>query len=145
MHEMDRTPKVITIIALVLEGLNVIALFLASFLLTTIMDRGFFTSLDPNINGEELDIILELYGAIGQIMNVIGIVLAIIFTINLFIFVKLIKGNFEEKTAKKVYTYQFIWGIINIFINTIAGILHVVSGYQGMNGVREERNAREGI
>jgi cytochrome b subunit of formate dehydrogenase len=145
MHEMDRTPKVITIIALVLEGLSGLSLIFAGFLLGSILDRDLFLELDPSIPVEELDLILSIYGTMAIVMYVMAFVLITVFIVNVVIFKKLIKGEYSEESARKVYTYQLIWGIINIFINTIGGILHIVSAVSGRNGEREMRHTRDGI
>jgi hypothetical protein len=145
MHEMDNTPKVVTIIALVLEAMGALGLFFGAYLLGSLLDRSFFLELDPSIALDELDLILSIYGTMATVMYVIGFVFLAIFIINVIIFRKLIKGEYSEETARKVYTYQLIWGIINIFVNTIGGILHIVSAVSGRNGEREMRHTREGI
>lgn len=142
---MDSTPKIITIIGLVLEFFNGVGLFFAALLLTKIMDREFFLQLEPNIPIDELDMVMDLYSTIGSILYILAGILLVVFLINVFIFGKLILGKYSEETAKKVYTYQFIWGILNIFMNILVGILYIISGNQGKKGLVEMRDTREGI
>lgn len=145
MHEMDRTPKIITIIGLVLEGLGILGLLLTYYIFNSFGDWSFFTTENLDVTQAELDQILELYAFIGNIMLVVVTVIAVFFIVNLYLFIKLIQGKFTEETAKKVYLYQAIWGGINILSNTVVGILYLISGVSGRNGHREEQNIRQGI
>ena len=145
MHTMERTNKVITIIGLVLEAFNSLGMFFGAYLLGSVLDRELFLELDPSMDIQELDLILNIYGTFSTVLYVLGAIVLVVFIVNIYIFGKLIKGNIPEESVKKVYTYQFVWGIINIFMNTIAGILYIVSGYQGMKGNKELKDTREGI
>jgi hypothetical protein len=142
---MENTPKIITIIGLALEGLSVITLFVVGFMFKSLFTREFFLELDPNIDLNEVDMILEIYGIIGTVMIVMAIIMVFIFALNLFLFIKLMMGKFDEETARKVYTYQLIWGIISIFSNTLTGILYIVSAVQGRNGQKDRIDTRPGI
>ena len=145
MHKMDNTPKILTIIGLVLEGLGVFGLLIGGIIMRNIGDLPFFDAELMQIPQEDLDFMIELYEIFGGIMIVIGIITVFIFIINLILFIKLMSGKFSEETAKKVYLYQAIWGGLNLLTNTITGILYLVSGVQGRSGHVEERNIREGI
>jgi len=145
MHEMDRTHRIITIIGLVLEAMGVFGLIFASFLFKTVFTEDFFVQLDPNIDLNEVQSILDIYSVLANVFIVMAIVVGIIVVVNLYLFIKLIRGKFDEKQAKRVYTYQFIWGILSVLSNTLTGILYIISGYQGMKGITETRDIREGI
>lgn len=145
MHTMDRTPKIITIIGLIVEGFGAVGMFFAAFILRLFTNVDFFLELDPTIPVEELDFVIKLYTILADVMVVMGIIIASMVAVNIFLFVKLMRGKFDEKAARKVYLYQLIWGIFNLFFNTITGILYIVSGYQGRNNKREMVNTREGI
>jgi len=145
MHKMDSTPKIVTIVGMVLEALGALGMFFGAYILGTFMSREFFLELDPTIPLDELDFIINLYGTIASVLTVVGSILIIIFLVNVFLFSSLIRGKFSEETARKIYIYQFVWGIFNVLFNTITGILYIVSGYSGMKGIKEEKEVREGI
>ena len=145
MHTMEKTPKIVTIIGLVLEGFGALGFFFASWMFESLFTEEFFLALDPNIPLDEIQFILDLYAILGQVFLIGGFVLLVALAINLYLFTGLMNGRYSAESAKKVYTYQFIWGIINVILNTFTGILYIVSGYQGMNGIKEMRDTREGI
>ncbi|HKL60860.1 MAG TPA: hypothetical protein VJY66_00610 [Acholeplasma sp.] len=69
----------------------------------------------------------------------------IVILINLFLFIRLMKGKFTESQAKKVYLYQAIWGGVSFLFNQVTGILYLISGIGGYNNQKEEVNIRDGI
>ena len=145
MHEMQNTPKIITIIGLVLEGLAGVVTLLSAILIKYI-DRipGYAESLQ-DMTADELEAYNFIMALSFGMLIVLAIIFIVMFVINLFLFTKLMKGNFTEEQAKKVYLYQAIWGGISVLINTITGILYLVSGVQGYNGQADKIDTREGI
>lgn len=145
MHEMDRTPKIVTIIGLVLEGLGAISSFVTGLFLVNFENSPLYDIIVLDVPADELDEMIELISWLGSIAFVLGIGMTIIFVVNIYLFSKLMKSKFTEEQAKKVYLYQAIWGGINIIFNTVAGILYLISGVTGYSGHKEERNIRDGI
>lgn len=145
MHEMDRTPKIVTIIGLVLEGLGAISSFVTGLFLVNFENSPLYDIIVLDVPTDELDEMIELISWLGSIAFVLGIGMTIIFVVNIYLFSKLMKSKFTEEQAKKVYLYQAIWGGINIIFNTVAGILYLISGVTGYSGHKEERNIRDGI
>jgi len=145
MHEMQATPKIITIIGLVLEGFGVLSLGLFAILIRFVENIPGYDSMLADMSVEDLEIFEWMMGFMDTILLVMAIILIPIFIINLSLFTKLIKGSYTEKQAKKVYLYQAIWGGINIFSNTVTGILYLISGVQGYNGHLDRIDTREGI
>ncbi len=143
-HKMESTPRILTIIGLAFEGLSVIGIFVTLPLLRKVLDPAFLLEMDPTITQADLDFIEIFNGFILTFAIISGIIISIFFIINLILFTKLLRGKFTEETAKKVYLYQFIWGIVCIFINSIVGILYIISGYTGQQGPNTDQ-PREGI
>lgn len=130
MHKMEETPKILTILGLIIEGLaflvyvgaNIIVRILAAVSKTEWLNEG-FTSEDAELMVRALPLLASLF--LG-----IAILLLIMFVINLFIFIRLIKGGYTEDQAKKIYLYQAIWGGISLTFNTISGVLYLISAVQ---------------
>lgn len=145
MHEMDRTPKIVTIIGLVLEGLGAISSFVTGLFLVNFENSPLYDIIIMDVPANEIDEMVELISWLGSIAFALGIGMTIIFVVNIYLFSKLIRSQFTEEQAKKIYLYQAIYGGINILFNTVAGILYLVSGVTGYSGHKEERNIRDGI
>jgi len=145
MHSMDNTPRIITIIGLIFEGLGVLGSFFGGWLLQNIESIPFMTADMADLPQDEFDEMIALLEWLGGIIYGLAIVLAVVFVINLVLFVRLIGSRYTEEQAKKVYLYQAIWGGVNILFNQVTGILYLISGVSGYSGHREERNIREGI
>lgn len=145
MHKMERTPKIITIIGLAFEGLAGLSSALMVGLFSAFENSPGFSEMFLEMTPEEIeayDFIVEL---VVITLIVFAILFSVMFVINLILFTKLMKGSFTEKQAKKVYLYQAIWGGLSIMINTVTGILYLVSGVQGYNGQVDRIETREGI
>jgi hypothetical protein len=142
---MDKTPKNITIIGLVFEGVGFLASIFSGIVLRGIESSVLYDIIASDTTPDELDEVISLFLWLGNMLFWLGIFIGVFFIINLFLFTKLIKGQMTEETAKKVYLYQAIWGGINLLFNQITGILYLVSGVTGYNGHKEEHNIREGI
>ena len=145
MHSMDNTPKIVTIIGLIFEGLGVLGSFVGGLMLSNIENSPFYDLLVMDTTPSELDEVIELMTWMGGLVYGLAIFTGIFFIVNVYLFVKLMSGKFEEETAKKVYLYQAIWGGVNILFNQITGILYLVSGVTGYSGHKEEKNVRDGI
>lgn len=145
MHTMDKTPRILTIIGLIFEGLGVVGSFFGGWLMVNLDTLPGVTYSSFEMSQAEFDELLELMAWLGEIIYIFAIVLSVIFILNLFVFVKLMRSQYDEQAAKKVYLYQAIWGGINILFNQVTGILYLVSGVSGYSGHREEKDIREGI
>lgn len=145
MHKIQNTPKIVTIIGLALEGFAAISAILSAILIPLLFKSELFLSNLGEMTSEEIEIFDIMIGWMTSIMIVFAVLFTVMFTINIILFTKLIRGKFTEKQAKKVYLYQAIWGGISILLNTITGILYLVSGVQGYNGHVDRIETREGI
>jgi len=141
---MEKTPKVLTTIGLILEGFAALGSLVSGILFINAERFPFFDEIYATVPTDEQWIFDLMTGIIGIVILVIGIILGIVFVINLILFSKLIKGAYSEEKAKKVYKYQIIWGIISLFMNTLTGILYLISGFQGFEGQKDHMNVREG-
>ncbi len=146
MHKIEKTPKIITIIGLVLEGIAGISSALCAYL---------FSSFDSIPELKEMlleDMTLAEYAEfelfidfLAVLLVVMSVILITMFMVNLVLFTKLIKGSFTEEQAKKVYLYQAIWGGISVVLNSVTGILYLISGVQGYSGQKDNEEFRDGI
>ncbi len=145
MHEMQRTPKIITIIGLVFEGLAAVSCGLSA-LGISLLERipGYSESL-LEMAADELEAYELIMGFTFGMLIVLTIIFSVMFMINLGLFTKLMKGAYTEEQARKVYLYQAIWGGISVLINSVTGILYLVAGIQGYNGRVDRIDTREGI
>lgn len=142
---MQKTPRILTKIGLVLEFLSASLALLMYYFIDTLLDPNFLLVIDPETTQAELDMILELQGVIKTIILVSVIIGFTMFIINYYFFSGLYKGRYDEEKAKKVYLYQFIYGIICLFGNLVIGIMYLLSGNQGRNGEEDRPHTREGI
>jgi uncharacterized phage infection (PIP) family protein YhgE len=145
MHEMDRTPKILTIIGLVFEVVGIIGMFIGAYFMMNLQNFSFMTPEILEITQDEFDMIIDIYTWIGNLLIGMGIIMGVFLIINLFLFPKLIKSKYTEESAKKVYLYQAIWGGLNLLFNQVVGVLYLISGVTGYNGHVEERDIRDGI
>ena len=146
MHTMEKTPRILTLIGLILEFLGIIGMAFTGVIFKFLFTEELFEDLATSPEElEELQFVINLYQMIGNIMIIIGIVMALIFIVNLFVNIKLMTGKFDEGQARSAYIYQLIIGIVLIFLNTIAGIVYIISGVQGKNNEPDKIHTREGI
>ena len=145
MHKIQNTPKIVTIIGLALEGLAAFSAILSAIFIPLLFNSEFFLSDLGEMTSEELEFFDIMISWMTSIMIVFALLFTIMFTINIILFTKLIRGKFTEEQAKKVYLYQAIWGGISILLNTVTGILYLVSGVQGYSGHVDKIDTREGI
>jgi len=59
--------------------------------------------------------------------------------------VRLILGKFTEEQAKTSYTYQLFIGIVLILLNTISGVVYIISGIKGRDNEPDRISTRDGI
>jgi len=145
MHEMDKSPRILTIIGLIFEGVGAAGSFFGAWLLVNIENFPGVSPSSMELSPQDFNDMMDLMVLLGNIMYVVSIIVSIVFIVNLIIFSKLLKSNFDEATAKKVYLYQAIWGGINILFNQITGVMYLISGVTGYSGHKEEKNIRAGI
>ena len=145
MHEMENTPKIVTIIGLIFEFLGLTGIVFSGWMLRNFDKLPGFDAQSMDIPQSEFNEMIRIFDIFSNVVYVIGIVVAFFVLLNAFLFIKLIKGSYTEEQAKKVYLYQAIWGGINLVFNQLTGILYLVSGVTGYNGHKEEKNIREGI
>lgn len=143
LHEIERTNKIITIIGLVFEGVAALSYLVMILVWDKVL--GYYELLEADMSPSEFKFTMEIMDFVGDIIMVVGVITIIVVLVNLFLFTKLVRGRFDETTARKVYLYQAIWGGINLLSNQITGILYLVSGVRGFNGQREETDIRDGI
>lgn len=142
---MEKTPRILTKIGLVFELLSASMALVFYFLIDIILDPDFLLSLDPSTTQTELNMIANMHGVLKLLILVSAIIGFIMFVINYYFFSGLYKGRYDEEKARKVYLYQFIYGIICLFGNLVIGILYLLSGNQGRNGREDRPYTREGI
>ena len=135
-YRMEKTPKILTLIGLVLEGLAAFSSLVSGYLLMNFDRFAFLEEMYASIEEGEQWIFDLMTGVIGGFVLGLGIVLTIMFVVNYFLFSKMMKGRFTQDTAKKVYKYQIIWGILSLLMNTLTGILYLVSGFQGLEKMK---------
>ena len=145
MHKMNDTPRTLTIIGLVFDVLGVFGIAVTALSFKLLLTEEFFESIVPPEEMGEVQGIIELYQIIGNIALVFAMFLAIILVINLIVNIKLIKGKVTEEKAKLYYTYQLFIGIVLLLINTISGIVYIISGIKGRDNEPDRISTREGI
>ena len=145
MHEMERTPKILTIIGLVFEVVGVISMFIGAYIMKNLQNFSLMSPEILDISQDEFDMIIDIYTWISNLLIGMGIIMSIFALVNLVLFSKLIKSKYSSESAKKVYLYQAIWGGLNLLFNQIVGILYLISGVTGYNEHVEEKDIREGI
>ena len=145
MHKIENTPKIITIIGLVLEGLAGLVYTGMAILFSYSGGIIEFLQEADEMTVEEEEFLQIMMNWMSGLFIVLAILFVVMFFINLYLFTKLIRGSFTDAQAKKVYLYQAIWGGINVLLNTVTGILYLVSGIQGYSGQVDRINTRDGI
>ncbi|TVP94915.1 MAG: hypothetical protein EA374_05385 [Acholeplasmatales bacterium] len=144
MHKMENTPKTLTIMGMIVEGmaflvfvgLTVLTRFLSSIPKEDLINQGFSES--------DAVLFLNVAAVFYTIFIIIGSVLLVMFIVNLVLFTKLMKGHFTEKQAKQLFVYQAVWGGISLLFNTITGVLYLVSAIQAHTTQKNHRNRRKG-
>ena len=146
MHKMERTPKIITTIGMVIEGISVLVLIATTILFFNIQKMpSLGNAADAGMSPSEYADLIEFLGYIGYFILAMTILYTIAFFVNLVLFPGLMKEKYTEEKARKIYLYQAIWGGLNLMSNQITGILYLISGVQGYNGRKDKVNVREGI
>ena len=145
MHKIEDTPKIITIIGLVLEGLAGLVYTGMAVLFSYSGGIIEFLQEADEMTVEEEEFLQIMMNWMSGLFIVLAILFVVMFFINLYLFTKLIRGSYTDAQAKKVYLYQAIWGGINVLLNTVTGILYLVSGIQGYSGQVDRINTRDGI
>ncbi|MFW5838416.1 MAG: hypothetical protein ACOCU1_00600 [Bacillota bacterium] len=130
MHKMEETPKILTLLGLIIEGVAFLVFVgLDIFVrITGAIPKEEF--IEEGMTPEEADLFISAMRILGNIFLVIAILLFIMFIVNFILFRKLMRGQFDEDQAKKIYLYQAIWGGISLSFNTITGVLYLISAVQ---------------
>ncbi len=144
MHKMQDTPRILTIVGLVVEGLAILVFASATVILRTIANIPKDDLINDGWSDLDAQILLNFTRSFSIVTLIIGILIFVMFLINLVLFTKLIKGMYDEKQAKHIYMYQAIWGGVCILFNTITGVLYLISAVQSQSKYRPTR-AREGL
>ena len=145
MHKMQNTPKILSIIGSAMDFLAVFGVGISAYMFIYIFTEDFFERLIGPEEIDEIREVVEIYQTIGNIMFVLMIILLAIFVINLIVNLRLILGRLTEQQAKVAYTYQLFIGIVLILLNTVAGIVYIISGVKGRNEEPDKIETREGI
>lgn len=145
MHKMENTPRIITIIGLVFEGISGFVLVALGTLFQNIERIPGYSDSLLDMSPDEIEIYQTFMEIVTNVIFIMGIIICLVFIINLFLFVKLMTGKFTEEQAHKVYLYQAIWGGINLLFNQVTGIVYLISGVQGFNKQKDTIETREGI
>ncbi|MBN2604610.1 MAG: hypothetical protein JXR62_02145 [Bacilli bacterium] len=145
MHKMERTPKIITIIGLVFEGISGFVLLMTGLFFQNIEKIPGYTESLTEMSPDELELYEFIMGIAQNVVYIMGIVIIVLFVINLYLFTRLMREKLTNEVAHKVYLYQAIWGGINLLFNQITGILYLISGVQGFNNQKDNVKTRDGI
>ncbi len=143
---VNDTSRIMTIIGLVVEGIVLVILLFTGMLF--ISQEGFFESIiqAENLPRSQEALLLAIINILGYVLVVLGVIVFIVFMINLFLFIKLVQNRYDEKTLRKVLIYQSVWGGINLLFNQVSGILYLISGLHGMNTLQKEKETiRDGL
>jgi hypothetical protein len=144
MHKMERTPMIITIIGMVIEGISSIVLIGVTILFFNIQKiPGLRNAAEAELSPSEYADLIAFLGYIGYFILAMSIVYTMFFIVNLILFPGLMKERYTEEKAKNIYLYQAIWGGISLMSNQITGILYLISGVQGYNGRKDKVNERD--
>ncbi len=130
MHHMEDAPRMLTIVGLVVEGLALLVFIAATIIANIVSAIPKEDLLESGWLAQDVDIFLQTATVLVTIFMAIAILLGIMFTVNVFVFRRMMKGQFTESQAKYVYLYQAIWGGISLTFNTITGVLYLISALQ---------------
>ncbi len=144
MHKMQDTPKILTIVGLVVEGLAILVFATATVIFRMIASIPKEDLIADGWSDLDAQILLNFSRTFSIVTLIIGVLIFVMFLVNLVIFTKLIKGMYDDIQAKHIYMYQAIWGGISILFNTITGVLYLISAVQSQSKYKPTR-AREGL
>ncbi len=147
LHKMEQTPKILTIVGLVFEGLSVTVMSLFAWMLAQFTDSRLYDLIEQDSTPEEMADVEAVFDILQTPIIVLAILMGTLLLINLFLFTRLIRGKYNAETAKKVYLYQAIIGGVNMMFNQVTGIVYLISGVMGYGGHKEltKRDIRDGI
>lgn len=144
---MERTPRILTIIGLVFDGIAMATYWIFGWLFRNFESFRLSSLMQEDVTPEEWEYVIEIFSFIGNIMLVLAIVATVFFLINIFLFTRLMSGKYDEEKSKNVYLYQAIIGGVNLLSNQITGIMYLISGVMGYKGQKEmtQKDIRRGI
>lgn len=134
---MKPVVKNLTLIGLIFEGVSLLFLLFILFL-----------SYQPwviNLLESELAQDVVWLDLIRAFMIFVTVIATLLFSLNLYLFTPIIKGEQTKNTSSK-FLYQAIYGVINLAFNQILGIIYLASGILGYNQLEKDKNpVREGL
>ncbi len=143
---LNDVSRILTIIGLVVE--LIVFLTAIGFGLFMVVQNDFFLSLirEQNLPSTQEDFLLIVMNGLGYLLIGVGLLIFIVFIINLFLFTKLISHRFDQNKMRKVLIYQSVWGGINLLFNQVSGVLYLISGLNGLNEMNKDKESiREGL
>jgi len=142
---MQNTPKILTFIGIFFDFFGTLMLALSAYIFRVVFTEEFFADIVPPEDIGEIQEIVDIYQVVGNVMIVFSMIMVVIFVINLIVNLKLIRGKLTEEQAKTAYTYQLFIGIVLLLLNTISGIVYIVSGIKGRDNEPDKIDTRVGI
>lgn len=145
IHVMEVTPRRLTKVGLFLEGLSIALVIPIIIYFDYFNNKVNLMNLDPDLTSVEADMIIEFLPLLYWVLIVMVVLQSIFFIINMHYFRGLYKERYTNEFAKKIYMYQFVYGIVNLFFNTLVGVLYLISGNQGRLEQEDNPYTREGL
>lgn len=147
MHEMERTPRILTIIGLIFDGIALASLWFFGWMFRNIGSFVIFDMMQEDMTPDEWEFMIVIFEWIGNLMFYMAVIFTILFLVNITLFTRLMRGKYNDDKAKNVYLYQAIIGGINLLSNQVTGIMYLISGVMGYKGHKEmtQKDIRSGI
>ncbi len=130
MHQMEGTPKLLTTVGLVVEGLALIVFVVMTVVANIVAAIPKADLVSSGWTEQDADIFLQSASVFSNAFLSIAILLAVMLLVNLYLFIGLMKGKFANDKVKAIYVYQAIWGGLSLTFNTITGVLYLISAVQ---------------
>ncbi|MFP4286104.1 MAG: hypothetical protein ACLFRI_00270 [Candidatus Izemoplasmataceae bacterium] len=127
MYKISEPSKTLTFIGLIWEGL---AMMFFAFGAVILRQMSLIPKEDLIAEGMlelEADMFLNVTSVLNIVFVIVGMILFVVFLVNVVLFTKLIKGSLTPAQAKNLFVYQAIWGGVSLIFNTITGILYLMS------------------
>ena len=87
---MDNTPRIITILGLVLEGVGVLGLYMMIYMVSILTKSSYFTYEKLEITQEEFNDLLHVVDIVEIGFVVLAIFMTIVFIVNLYLFITIV-------------------------------------------------------
>ena len=146
MHTIKQPSRTLTLFALIVEGFiafSILALSIIAIARSDISLAEFLkTSWPPS--AEWGDYLLIIFGTVFMIISAVVIMF---FSLNIYLYTQLKRGHFTDESARKVYLYFVIYGVVVIFISFgvghLSGVLYIISGVFGRKPVNPASNSNK--